>query len=217
MTVTAASGESLTVGNGNDVIRFTGGSGNTIVAGNGKDAVNANGEADDQITVGSGNDTISAGAASVILAGGGGDTIVVGDGNVVTTADGINAVSLSWGALSIAASGEGDVITAGAGSQISAGEANDKITDGQVLVQLDDSVERSRLDAAQSTVAVSQDALDRTQQLFKRNFATSADLRRFSERSSAVKPRSRLSPWRISCPYRTVTARPSSHRRRSSA
>jgi membrane fusion protein (multidrug efflux system) len=55
-------------------------------------------------------------------------------------------------------------------------KANDKINEGQVLIQLDDSVERSRLDAAQSTVAVSQDALERTQQLFKRNFATSADL-----------------------------------------
>lgn len=54
--------------------------------------------------------------------------------------------------------------------------ANDKVTQGQELVQLDDSVERSRLDAAQSSVAVAQDALDRTQQLFKRNFATSADL-----------------------------------------
>jgi membrane fusion protein (multidrug efflux system) len=55
-------------------------------------------------------------------------------------------------------------------------KANDKINEGQVLVQLDDSVERSRLDAARSTVAVSQDALERTQQLFKRNFATSADM-----------------------------------------
>ncbi len=55
-------------------------------------------------------------------------------------------------------------------------KANDKVTAGQVLVQIDDSVERAGLVAAQSTVAVSQDALDRTQQLFKRNFATSADL-----------------------------------------
>jgi membrane fusion protein, multidrug efflux system len=55
-------------------------------------------------------------------------------------------------------------------------KANDKITAGQTLVQIDDSVERAGLVAAQSSVAVNQDALDRTQQLFKRNFATSADL-----------------------------------------
>ena len=46
------------------------------------------------------------------------------------------------------------------------------------------------------------------------NFATSADRRRFSERSSAVNPRSRFSPCRMFWPYSTVTARPSSHRRR---
>jgi membrane fusion protein (multidrug efflux system) len=66
-------------------------------------------------------------------------------------------------------------------------KANDKVANGAALVQLDDSVERSRLDAAQSTVAVSQDALDRTQQLFKRNFATSADLQAAQNKLSLAK------------------------------
>lgn len=55
-------------------------------------------------------------------------------------------------------------------------KANDKVTEGKLLVQIDDTVERTKVDAAQSTLQVMQDALDRAQQLFKRNFATSADL-----------------------------------------
>jgi membrane fusion protein (multidrug efflux system) len=55
-------------------------------------------------------------------------------------------------------------------------KGNDKVAAGTVLVEIDDSLERAGLAAAQSTVAVNQDALDRTEQLFKRNFATSADL-----------------------------------------
>jgi membrane fusion protein (multidrug efflux system) len=55
-------------------------------------------------------------------------------------------------------------------------EANANVKAGQVLVQLDDSVERAGLLAARSTVAVSQDALTRTQKLFNGNFATNADL-----------------------------------------
>jgi membrane fusion protein (multidrug efflux system) len=55
-------------------------------------------------------------------------------------------------------------------------KGNDKVAAGDVMVQIDDSLERADIDAAQSTVAVNQDALVRTQQLFQRNFATSADL-----------------------------------------
>ena len=54
--------------------------------------------------------------------------------------------------------------------------ANADVKRGQVLVQLDDSVERAGLTAARSSVAVSQDALDRTRQLFNSNIATTADL-----------------------------------------
>jgi len=55
-------------------------------------------------------------------------------------------------------------------------KANDAVEDGAVLVQLDDSVERAGLVAAESTVKASQDAYERTQQLFARNIATTADL-----------------------------------------
>lgn len=55
-------------------------------------------------------------------------------------------------------------------------KANDEVASGQVLVQLDDSVERAGLAAARSTLAVSQDALERTQKLYEREFSTSADL-----------------------------------------
>lgn len=55
-------------------------------------------------------------------------------------------------------------------------KANDIVNAGQVLVQLDDSVERAGLMAARSTVAVSQDALNRTQRLNQSSFATVADL-----------------------------------------
>src|SRR5436190_15664524 len=55
-------------------------------------------------------------------------------------------------------------------------KGNDKVAAGAVLIQIDESLDRAGLAAAESTVAVNQDALDRTQQLFKRNVATSADL-----------------------------------------
>ena len=55
-------------------------------------------------------------------------------------------------------------------------KGNDKVAAGAVLVQIDDSVELAGLTAAESTVAVNQDALDRTQMLFTRKVATSADL-----------------------------------------
>ena len=55
-------------------------------------------------------------------------------------------------------------------------KANDKVAAGDLLVQLDDSVERATHFSAQSTVKVSQDALDRAKQLFEKNFATAADL-----------------------------------------
>ncbi len=54
--------------------------------------------------------------------------------------------------------------------------ANAKVQRGQILVQLDDSVERAGLMAARSSVAVSEDALNRTRQLFNNNIATTADL-----------------------------------------
>ena len=55
-------------------------------------------------------------------------------------------------------------------------KANDVVTSGQVLVEIDDSVDRAGLAAARSTVAVDQDALSRTQRLFDSSFATTADL-----------------------------------------
>lgn len=55
-------------------------------------------------------------------------------------------------------------------------QANEKVTEGQVLVQIDDSIERAGLVAARSNVAVAKDALERTEQLFSKNVATSADL-----------------------------------------
>jgi membrane fusion protein, multidrug efflux system len=55
-------------------------------------------------------------------------------------------------------------------------KANDKVATGQVLVQIEDSVEQAGMTAAQSSVAVNQDALDRTKALFDKHVATSADL-----------------------------------------
>src|SRR5581483_7142495 len=55
-------------------------------------------------------------------------------------------------------------------------KANDKVGAADILVQIDDSLERADLAAAQSTLAVNQDALERADKLFKQNFATSADL-----------------------------------------
>ena len=55
-------------------------------------------------------------------------------------------------------------------------EPNATVQKGQILVQLDDSVERAGLMAARSSVAVSEDALTRTRQLFNSNIATTADL-----------------------------------------
>jgi len=55
-------------------------------------------------------------------------------------------------------------------------KANDEVAAGQVLVQIEDSIQQAGLAAAQSSVAVNQDALDRTQALFDKHVATSADL-----------------------------------------
>jgi membrane fusion protein (multidrug efflux system) len=55
-------------------------------------------------------------------------------------------------------------------------KANDKIDAGTLLVQIDDQVDRSGLAAAESTVAVSQDALTRAQALVDRSVGTVADL-----------------------------------------
>jgi membrane fusion protein (multidrug efflux system) len=54
--------------------------------------------------------------------------------------------------------------------------ANAEVKAGQILIQLDDSLERAGLMAARSTVAVSEDALTRTRQLFNSNISTTADL-----------------------------------------
>lgn len=54
-------------------------------------------------------------------------------------------------------------------------KANDKVSAGTLLVQIDDSVDRSGLAAAESTVAVSQDALTRAKALVDRSVGTVAD------------------------------------------
>src|SRR5215472_8771459 len=46
-------------------------------------------------------------------------------------------------------------------------KANDKVGAADVLVQIDDSLERADLSAAQSTLSVNQDAVDRAERLFK--------------------------------------------------
>jgi membrane fusion protein (multidrug efflux system) len=55
-------------------------------------------------------------------------------------------------------------------------KANDNVAAGALLVQIDDSVDRAGLAAAQSTVAVSQDALTRAKTLVDRSVGTVADL-----------------------------------------
>ncbi|WP_336802416.1 efflux RND transporter periplasmic adaptor subunit [Kaistia sp. MMO-174] len=55
-------------------------------------------------------------------------------------------------------------------------KANDKVEQGQLLVQIDDAVERAGLVSANTAVAVSQDALSRAQALLQRNVSTVASL-----------------------------------------
>ncbi|MFI5412261.1 efflux RND transporter periplasmic adaptor subunit [Kaistia sp. UC242_56] len=55
-------------------------------------------------------------------------------------------------------------------------KANDKVQQGQLLVQIDDAVERAGLVSANTAVAVSQDALSRAQALLQRNVSTVASL-----------------------------------------
>ena len=55
-------------------------------------------------------------------------------------------------------------------------KANDKVNANQLLVQIDDAIDRSGLAAAQSTVAVSRDALARIKALVDRNVGTVADM-----------------------------------------
>lgn len=55
-------------------------------------------------------------------------------------------------------------------------KANDKVEQGQLLVQIDDAVERAGLVSANTAVAVSQDAVSRAQALLQRNVSTVASL-----------------------------------------
>ncbi|MBN8999428.1 MAG: efflux RND transporter periplasmic adaptor subunit [Rhizobiales bacterium] len=55
-------------------------------------------------------------------------------------------------------------------------KANDRIKQGQLLVQIDDAVDRAGLLAAKTSVAVAQDALARAQQLLDRKVGTIASL-----------------------------------------
>ena len=55
-------------------------------------------------------------------------------------------------------------------------KANDKVEAGQLLVQIDDAVERANLGSAQTSVAVAQEALTRAQQLLDRKVGTVAAL-----------------------------------------
>ncbi|WP_018181493.1 efflux RND transporter periplasmic adaptor subunit [Kaistia granuli] len=55
-------------------------------------------------------------------------------------------------------------------------KANDKVEKDQLLVQIDDAVERAGLVSANTAVAVSQDALSRAQALLQRNVSTVASL-----------------------------------------
>ncbi len=55
-------------------------------------------------------------------------------------------------------------------------KANDKVQKGQLLVQIDDSVDRAGLASAKTSVSVSQDALTRAQALLDRKVGTIASL-----------------------------------------
>ncbi|MCX5496898.1 efflux RND transporter periplasmic adaptor subunit [Kaistia dalseonensis] len=81
-------------------------------------------------------------------------------------------------AVGTAAASEGvDIAVQASGIvQTIAFKANDRVTQGELLVQLDDSVERAGLISAQTNVAVAQDAVTRTQALLNRNVSTVATL-----------------------------------------
>lgn len=55
-------------------------------------------------------------------------------------------------------------------------KANDRVKQGQLLVQIDDAVDRAGLLSAKTSVTVGQDALDRAQQLLDRKVGTIASL-----------------------------------------
>jgi len=87
------------------------------------------------------------------------------------------------------------------------------VAQGKLLVQIDDSIERSKLSAAESTLQVVQDALDRAQQLFKRNFATSADLQAAQNKLDLAKGdlealRATLGQKQITAPFAGIVGIP---------
>lgn len=55
-------------------------------------------------------------------------------------------------------------------------KANDRVAAGQVLVKIENSIQQAGLAAARSSVAVARDTLDRTQALYDKKVATTADL-----------------------------------------
>ncbi|MBB5752374.1 efflux RND transporter periplasmic adaptor subunit [Prosthecomicrobium pneumaticum] len=55
-------------------------------------------------------------------------------------------------------------------------KANDRVSAGQLLVQIDDAVERAGLLGARSSLATAREALERTQRLLDRGVSTVADL-----------------------------------------
>lgn len=92
-------------------------------------------------------------------------------------------------------------------------EANERVEEGQLLVQIDDTIEEADLAAAQSTLDLSQEALDRVQTLQERGVSavTNVDTARTeatSARSQVVRLTAVMAQKALSAPFAGVVGIP---------
>jgi VCBS repeat-containing protein len=123
--VFAAPGDMITLGNGNDTVY--GSSGNTIFAGNGNDQVISGDPS--TIILGNGNDTVTGGDGDKITAGNGNDSVTAGVNSAIRLGNGNDRVYA--GASDLIALGNGnDWVDAGASDLITLGTGNDTVAFG---------------------------------------------------------------------------------------
>jgi Ca2+-binding RTX toxin-like protein len=127
--LTGPGADTLTVGNGNNVINAHDGA-NTMTAGNGANSITGGSDAD-TITAGDGNNTVVAGdGANIVVAGQGVNNITGGkNADTITAGDGGNYIDGGDGFNKLTSGAGNDVIVSGIGAAtIIAGAGNDAIT-----------------------------------------------------------------------------------------
>ena len=134
-------GDSIQLGNANNVVSLGNGNGNSVQGGNGNNVVTVGNGNGDSVQLGNGNNIVTAG-------NGNGDSVQLGNGNNVVTVGNGNGDSVQVGNgnnIVTAGNGNGDSITAGNGDNlliaglgqhsVQAGNGSNILIDGSVTLQ----------------------------------------------------------------------------------